>query len=469
MKKILDMIKGFFAKDLLLKILSLLIAIVLWFVVMNTLNPTETKAFTTNLTFINEATLTEGEEALTIINKADIENTKVTVKVKGTRPALDELSEPNNRAQISAYIDLKQLNSLTLADSDDSQKVMLTVTPKLPNNIYAYSYEIVSYTPNIIEVEIDKLKSETMRLQIDVSGQLKSGYNANEPVCETDTVKVIGPQSMFKNVSAVRASVDITGKTSDVNVSVAPAVYDTEGNLLELFKIEPAIIDITIDINRQWQIPVNEPEVIGELNENLVLESITFEPKNVEVEGTIEDINKVSNIELPVIDLGVIQHTETFSYDIRPSLKDTDLKLKEGTPNEIKVTVTVKAKASRDITITQEDFTVNNLNSEYVADIEDVNLTVYGAQEIIDTVTAKQLMPTVDLTNKSMGWNNLIFSVTLPEGVEIRTEPRVTVVLRNREEESETESETQTQEPVTEEETVEQMSEEEPVTEENVQ
>lgn len=432
MKKILEIIKGFFAKDLLWKVFSLVVAVALWFVVMNTLNPTEVKSFTADLTFINESVLTENE--IVIINKKEIENTKVTIKVKGTRPALDELTKAKNKAEIKAYIDLKQLNGTELEELP--KNISLSVTPKLPDNIFLYSYEIVSCTPNNVEVNADKLKSETMKLQLDVTGQLKSGYNAASPVCETDTVRITGPESMFDQVAAVKASVDISGKTDDVNVSVAPAVYDTEGVLMELFTVEPDVIDVSIGINKQWQIPVKAPEITGQLNENLVLESVEYEPKQVEVEGSIEDINKVPNIQVPTVDLSTIEHTQTFSYDIRPSLKGTDLQLKSGSPTEVKVTVTVNSKASRDVTIKQGDFEISGLSEGLEADIEDVNITIYGAQELIDSIDAKQLKPVMDLSGQGIGWHNIAFEVTLPENVEIRVTPSTSVVISSRTEQT---------------------------------
>ena len=110
MKRAAEVIKGFFAKDLMWKIFSLLIALALWFVVMNTLNPAETKTFTAGLVFTNEQVLED--KNIIITNKAELENTKVSIKVKGTRPALDELSRDANRQQIAAYIDLSHRRRL---------------------------------------------------------------------------------------------------------------------------------------------------------------------------------------------------------------------------------------------------------------------------------------------------------------------------------------------------------------------
>jgi YbbR domain-containing protein len=428
MMKPIEAIKGFFSQDLAWKIFSLVIAILLWFVVMNTLNPTEVKSFTTNLTFVDESVLNDNN--IIITNRAELEQTKVTIKVKGTRPALDELSKPKNKAEIKAYVELKQLNNINMENAP--QEFSLSITPKLPDNIFLYSYDITSCTPKYVDAQVDRLKSETMRLKLNVTGSGKSGYNVSDPVCDVDTVTVTGPQSMFDKVASVTVSVDITDKTSNVDASVAPVVCDADGNPLTLFTVDPSIVDVSVSINKQWQMPVKEPEVIGELNDNLVLKSIEYTPKSVEVEGSLDDINKVQSIELPAVNLSAIENSQTFTYDIRPSFKGTNLQLKDGQPTEVQVVVTVNAKASRDITLTQKDFTITGLAADLTSEIEDVNVTLYGEEEYISSITAAQLAPKLDLKDQTEGWHSLPVEITLSDNVQMRTKPSATVVITNK-------------------------------------
>ena len=433
MKKIVQVIKAFFAKDLLWKIFSIVVAVFLWFFVMNTLNPTETKTFSANITFTNESVL--GDNNITILNEEEIKQTRVSIRVTGTRPALDELSKAENRSGITAYIDLKQLS--TMGDVDGVQEVSLNVTPKLPGNIYTYSYEIASYSPNMVDAQIDALKSEIMKVQFDVTGELAPGYNADAPVCDTDTVTVTGPESEFNMVSSVRAGIDLTDKDGDVSVAVAPAVYDIDGNIMENFTVDPSVIDVSVGISRRWQIPVVEPEVTGELDENLVLESIDYSPKYIEVEGDIDEINDVESIHLPAIDLSTIESTQTTTYDVRPSLKDTDIQLVDGSPTEVTVTVTVTAKASRDITISGDDISVTGLGSGLSAQVSDVRLTLSGEETAIDALTTAQLSPSVDLSGLGSGWHSVELSLTLPDNVEVRNIPNVSVFVESTEEATE--------------------------------
>ena len=444
MKKIIQATKAFFAKDLLWKIFSIVVAVFLWFIVMNTLNPTETKTFTANISFTNESVLEDNN--ITILNAQQLEQTRVSIRVSGTRPALDELSKAENRSGIEAYIDLKQLS--TLGELEGVQEVSLNVTPRLPGNIYTYSYEISSFSPNMVDAQVDALQSQVMKVQLNVVGDVESGYTAGEPVCDVDAVTVTGPQSQFDMISSVRADIDLSGKNEDVNVAVAPAVYDAEGNIMENFTVDPSVIDVSVGVSRRWQIPVEEPEVTGELNENLILEGIEYSPQYIEVEGDISQMNEVESIQLPAIDLSEVDSSRTTAYDVRPRLTDTGISIVDGSPTEVTVTVSVTAKASRDITLSGDNIAVTGLGGGLDASVSDVRLTLSGKEEAVEAITGAELSPSVDLTGLGSGWHSVELSLTLPEGVEIRSLPDVSVFIESTEEivEITQEEETQTEE-----------------------
>ena len=98
--------KEMLMKDFLWKLLSLAIAVILWFVVINLENPVETRNFTALLQIKNESVITERGQ--TISNYDEIAGRKITIKIRGQRLSLDRLYK--NRADIQAYIDLSLLD-----------------------------------------------------------------------------------------------------------------------------------------------------------------------------------------------------------------------------------------------------------------------------------------------------------------------------------------------------------------------
>ena len=77
-------------KDLGWKLLSIAIAATMWFMVINITQPVDTRSYSRPLTLENMDTLTS--RGLTVGNAEELKNTKITVKVKAQRTALDRLT-----------------------------------------------------------------------------------------------------------------------------------------------------------------------------------------------------------------------------------------------------------------------------------------------------------------------------------------------------------------------------------------
>ena len=92
-------------KDAGWKLLSVFIAICLWFIVINIENPVETRIFTANLDIINASYAEEAGK--TITNADEIENTKVSVRLRGKRMVLDKIQQNKS---FSAYIDISSID-----------------------------------------------------------------------------------------------------------------------------------------------------------------------------------------------------------------------------------------------------------------------------------------------------------------------------------------------------------------------
>ena len=85
-------------KDIGWKLLSLVIAIALWFMVINIEHPVTTRIYTQTITMKNIDALTQ--QGLTVLNKGQIENMKVSAKIKAQRTALDRLTQYKNNFKI---------------------------------------------------------------------------------------------------------------------------------------------------------------------------------------------------------------------------------------------------------------------------------------------------------------------------------------------------------------------------------
>ena len=72
-------------KDLGWKLLSVAIATTMWFMVISINQPIDTRSYSTTLQLVGEETLTA--RGLTVANREDLTNTKISIKVKAQSAA----------------------------------------------------------------------------------------------------------------------------------------------------------------------------------------------------------------------------------------------------------------------------------------------------------------------------------------------------------------------------------------------
>ncbi|MBQ9518324.1 MAG: hypothetical protein IJR59_00315, partial [Firmicutes bacterium] len=169
--KALEYIKSFFSKNAGWKVGSIILAVILWFFVMNTLNPSETKSFSVPITLVNEDALTEGGYA--VLNTEDLKNTRVEIKVRATRTALDNLPKQNDTGAVQATIDFAQFDTSRIVSTP--QNLVLDINPKIDGG-FLYTYEVASLSPANVSVVFDKVQEKEVKLTTNFTGGLEEGY-----------------------------------------------------------------------------------------------------------------------------------------------------------------------------------------------------------------------------------------------------------------------------------------------------
>lgn len=428
MKKILDIVKRFFAKNTAWKLLSLAIAIGLWISVMTALNPTETKTFTVPITLANEEALMNRGYA--VLNKQELLETKVDVQVTGTRGAIDELSRKTTSNMLVANVDLQEIeidSSMALP-----QNISISIVPKI-SNVQLYSYEISSFNPTFINVSVDSVAEKTLAIKTNLMGSLPEGYVAQEPVYNVSEILVRGSAKRLEQLSDIIATINIDGAEESVSTDVVPVAIDKNGQEMTDFVLTPAVIQAKVGINKIKTIKINQPAVKGELHDDLILQGIEWSPKEIQVVGTPDEIEKIKDITLPEIDMSKLLGSDIYTYELSRYISENDnIHLKSGTSKNIIVKVNILGKDGKNLTIPASNVDIVGANPNYTSRIPDkIIVTVFGSKEDLAKVNndTSQLKPTLDVSNLSVGGHQVPLKLELPDGVETRTDLSVYVII----------------------------------------
>jgi len=297
------------SKNVIAKVIALVLATILWLYVMNEQNPPMETSFTSSLEIRNVAA------SSVIIDAPDT----VKVKVRAPRSLIAGISAKD----IKPYIDVKGL-----AEGRHSLQVRVALPP---------SIELVDITPEKTTIKVDAALQRKFAVAVRMTGTPSMGTVVGKTEVEPGQVTVQGPKSAIDAIDKVVAAIDLTGKTKDIVEEVPAVIYGRDGREVEGLSINPAKVTVKAAIS---QIPnkktVDVKTVIyGDLPTGIVLHRITGSPEKVELQGDPFVLEKIEFVYTEPINVnGIDKNTK----------KDVKLQLKEGvtaTPSSVSVQLEV--------------------------------------------------------------------------------------------------------------------------------
>lgn len=194
---------------------SLVIAIIVWFVIVNVVNPKITVSITdVPVRFVGESSLRD--RGFVVVDKDELP--QFSVKVRGTR---SDLISAMQRVRVD--IDLSGIS--------DVGKITVVPTVSLPDYI---SLEKQKFTSVEIDVEPGYEKDVPVKIMQTGDEKKKSEGKIVRSVPEYKTVTVMGSKSDIEMVSAFVADVNVADISYDATTVYVIHPVDKEGNPLDL-------------------------------------------------------------------------------------------------------------------------------------------------------------------------------------------------------------------------------------------
>lgn len=197
-----------------LKIASLLLAAILWFIVTNYNDPVITVPFyNIPVTLKNTGVVTEAGQIYEILDGTD---TIATVSVTAPR----SVAETFTRDNIVATADFTELSSR------DTVPIHLSVNKNQRDN------PVVTGSSEDVRLNIENRTTRTIALTVTTSGQLAEGYLVGTVTPAQNLVRITGAESRVNRVAKATADVDVTGFTSDIQTESDIRLFDAEDVLI---------------------------------------------------------------------------------------------------------------------------------------------------------------------------------------------------------------------------------------------
>ncbi len=224
---------------LLLKILSCIIAIFLWFAITYTEDPVISQSVMgINLTF-------EGEEALhnsglVIVNKNQLP--EISVVIRGNRSNVIA-----SLGSIYAMADVSKIKSVGKNDVEVRYSY-------LSNGI-----SLVKSRVNTVTLDVERLVSREIPVKLNVLNREKNINLAVEPISNDKTVTITGAESVIYKIAYAKADVDIENVTKLSTQECVYKLYDEEDNLIledNIIKKSHNTISIENNVYNRKELPI---------------------------------------------------------------------------------------------------------------------------------------------------------------------------------------------------------------------
>lgn len=408
-----------FTKDIGWKLLSLAIAVALWFTVINTENPLETRSYIASVQIQNEESLFE--RGYVVVNEDEINSTRVTVRLRGQRLALDTLSQSNTKVQ--AIVDLS--NIIYSYNGEPVSVPVNIVIPSVVNN----SFEILSKSVQSVTVDIQPYINKDFTVKPVVNYSDESSGELINAVTSPSTITAYGAKSVINSIAEVRASVTPEVLENDMVMTASPTAYDAEGNVVNnvTFSSSELSVKISMDDMKSVRIAV---DTTGRPAEDYQVTGLYLSPETIDVAGSEEALSGISVIRLPDIDIAGMDSNIIKTFDIGDYLPE-GVRIVGGT-DTVTATVTLERNEEKNIVIPADSITDNGTTPEGLTahiESEDIEITVSGPAgklELVDGVNAY-----VDLSGYEAGtYEDVPVVIELPDDVSLTSETvGVTVVL----------------------------------------
>ena len=375
--------------DFGLKILAVVLAVIVWFILSITQYPIISKTITNvQVTFSTVGTKAE-EKGLSPINYKQI---SVDVEIKGMN------------YEIGNYTSDDLIATVNLDKVTQEGRYDLEIDVKSTHS--ADKCTIVSVSPSTVTVDFDRMTSKTVEVIPEAPMiRAEEGYTLRDKgtTVSPSEITVSGAKNDVENIDKAVAKItkskvlkaDTTINTSDI------IFYDADDNVLDSSKFE---------IEGEKNFSVNF-QVYKKKTANLKL-NITGCPDNFDVSSlpismSEEQISVISpnladenteTIEVGTLPLSSISPDKEFTYQIKLNSGEINMNGIE----TVKVTFNKEGYTSKKFTISADHIKTVNKSSKSNARIETKKLTnveIYGPTEIINKLTNNDIYAQVDLSD----------------------------------------------------------------------
>lgn len=316
----------------------------------------------------------------------------VQVTLRAPRSVWDQLTtRPDS---VRAVLDLSGLSA-------GGHKLNLQI------QVNARPARIITVSPASVTLTLEPLVTRTLPLDLGLSGQPATGYQAGDTSLEPKEIVIAGPQSLVESVKRLRVLLNLDGVRESVDQALTVQAFDQNNQPVTGITIHPETAQVKLPVVQQGGYRDMAVKVIvhGQVASGYRLDNISVFPPVVTVYSSDPTVVNA----LP----GVV---ETQPLDLQNVNDNLTTRLQLNLPPGISVvgeqTVLIQAGVSpieSSLTLSGEKVEVIGLPAGLTAQISpaSVDVILSGPLSLLDTLTRQDVRVSVDVSGLDIGTHQL--------------------------------------------------------------
>lgn len=368
-----------------LKILSVMAASLLWFIVVSVDDPVTLKTFSMiPVELINTQVITGQGSVYEVVDNTDVVSINVTAK----RSVLDSLSRDN----FKAVADMKRIDGNLIPIEVKATK-------------YADRIENISLRSKNVTVSIEGSLTKQFNIKVRTAGELSPGCIIGSMYTDKNVVKISGPESIVSQIESAAVNVDVSGMVSDISTAENIVLYGADDR--EIPQTELTLsrdsVNVTVEIWGTKEIPVAFGYTGVPAAGFGTTGAMTSTLSSITVSGRKKALDAVTGITVPAeaVDITDAQAPVEVQIDVSRYLPDGIISVQGDKGTVAVVTVAVQPLSQKNVEVPTANISIVNIPEGMEASIGGVGdviaVGVRGLGESYDNINPAEIVGFVDI------------------------------------------------------------------------
>lgn len=403
------LINSLFEKDLVVKIVSILTAILIWFVVLDSENPFEERTLAVPLSSNVDVLASNNFQIVGTQLPASID-----VKIKGRRQKISSVTANDFRVTID-------LSGVT---SSGYKNIKINAPEYLGNQ----DIIMMGINPTSVALNFERVIGKQYPVEVEYTGSLPADYELMNLKIEPNNIILEEKESSISKVGKVVAYVNLDEADDKKEIVMRAVVLDTQGQPLKQFEGKVPVI---VSFNLAKKVPVITTTKGNPYNE-FYLKEIKNSLSSVRVIGSKSVLDGIKSISTEPID--ITDKTETFVTPLVTILPKGATLVAEDA-ERLSAEVVIEKNITRTINMPSSSISIFHGdtagNKSYKITDTTVPITIKGKSVEVNAIKSSEIRLSIYVQDLLPGEHEVPISVKVPNNINLIGEYSVNITITN--------------------------------------